>query len=266
MKELIQKELSNIKEPKFKRLALSEILQHLILQSLNRNNAFKYLTFTGGTALRLIYLTGRYSEDLDFSLTEKPDKKLEILFSSVQKDCIKQNLKLELFQKERKSIFTADLRFPEILQEFNLSPLKSQKLTIKIEIDKVPPKGGIEEIVLITSPISYTVSVFNLSSLFATKLCAIFYRKYTKGRDYYDLMWLLGKKVIPNFKLLNNAINQVKPNVEKITKENFKEKLNSHLLKVDFKKVKQELERFLINENELDFISYKSLASLLNRY
>lgn len=266
MKEFIQTELIKVKEPKLKKLALAEILQHLVLQNLYRHNAFKYLTFTGGTALRLLYHTGRYSEDLDFSMEENLNAGLTSLFTNIQNDFGKQGLDLELFQKERKAIFKADFRFPKILQELNLSSLKDQKLTIKIEIDKIPPKSGKREIMLVTSPVSYTVSVFNLSSLFATKLCAIFCRKYTKGRDYYDLMWLLGKKILPNFLLLNNAIKQIKPEHEKITEDNFKDQISNHLEKVDFKKIRQELERFLININELDFVGYENLKSLLRGY
>ena len=266
MKEFIEKELTQIKEPKLKRLALAEIIQHFVLQNLFRQNAFKYLTFTGGTALRLLYHTGRYSEDLDFSLTGKSNKKLEKLFTDLQKDFGKLNLDFELFQKERKSIYQADLRFPKILQKFNLSPLKDQKLTIKIEIDKIPPKGGNEELMLVASPISYKVLLFDLPSLFATKLCAIFFRKYTKGRDYYDLMWFLGKKIKPNFLLLNNAIKQIKPQSEKITEENFKEKLISHFKQVDFKKIRFELGKFIISEYELEFISFEALSSLLKAY
>lgn len=266
MKEFIQSELSKVKEPKFKKLALAEILQHFLLQSLYRHNAFKYLTFTGGTALRLLYHTGRYSEDLDFSMTEKSSVKLTSLFTNIQKDFSSQGLCLELFQKEKKVIFKADFRFSKILQDLDLSPLKDQKLTIKVEVDKLPPKGGGKEIMLVTSPVSYTVSVFNLSSLFATKLCAILCRKYTKGRDYFDLMWLLGKNVIPDFTLLNNAIKQIKADHEKITKNNIKEKLSKHLDKVDFKKIKQELERFLIDINELEFINREALKSLLRSY
>ena len=40
----------------------------------------------------------------------------------------------------------------------------------------------------------------------AGKLHAVLCRKYTKGRDFYDLLWYLTKKITPNIKLLNNSI------------------------------------------------------------
>ena len=52
------------------------------------------------------------------------------------------------------------------------------------------------------------INHFDLPSLFAGKLHAVLCRKYTKGRDFYDLLWYLGKKIEPNYLLLNNALEQ----------------------------------------------------------
>lgn len=266
MKELIKAELNKHSQSQFKKLALTEFLQHLILQSLYRLNAFKYLTFTGGTALRLLYNTGRFSEDLDFSLTGKEEIKLKESVQAVKKDLLIQGIKLETYLKEEKTVFRSDFRFDGILKEFNLSPLKDQKLTIKFEADKKPPKGWDKEILFVRSPVSYSVSVFDLPSLFATKLHAVFYRKYTKGRDYYDLIWYLGKKVKPNLKLLNNAIKQTHPDEEIITENNFKDKLLQHLDSVNFRIIKSDVERLVINREELKFLNAESAKSLLRAY
>jgi predicted nucleotidyltransferase component of viral defense system len=45
-----------------------EYMQARILQSLQRAGAMIPLAFHGGTALRFLYASQRYSEDLDFSL------------------------------------------------------------------------------------------------------------------------------------------------------------------------------------------------------
>lgn len=266
MKDLIKQELEKAGEPRLKKLALAEFLQHLVLQSLYRNNAFKNITFTGGTALRLLYHTGRYSEDLDFSLTNKENIDFDKLLKNVQNDLKLQNIELDLYPNSEKTVFKCDLRFRHLLKEFNLSQLKDQKLTIKLEVDTNPPKGGNTEIALVTSPVSYTVSVFDLPSLFAGKLNAVFFRKYTKGRDYYDLVWFLGKGIKPNFKLLNNGIIQTQGEKSIIKKSEFKEKLISHLEKVDFKKVRQEAEHFVINPEEIKFLDLDPIKSLLRGY
>jgi Ser/Thr protein kinase RdoA (MazF antagonist) len=52
------------------------------------------------------------------------------------------------------------------------------------------------------------VGVHDLPSLMAGKLHAVLARSYTKGRDWYDLLWYLGKKVEPNTGFLQNALDQ----------------------------------------------------------
>ena len=44
----------------------------------------------------------------------------------------------------------------------------------------------------------------------AGKIHALLTRKYAKGRDWYDLLWYLGKRppVLPNLEQLQNALNQ----------------------------------------------------------
>ncbi len=266
MKELIRKDLEKISDVRLKKLALAEFLQHLVLQSLYKYNAFKNLTFTGGTALRILYKINRYSEDLDFSLTKSNDFNLNKIMERVKNDFYLQNIEMEQYINNEKTVFKADLRFPEILYEFNLSPLKDQKLSIKLEVDKNPPKGGKPEIIFVASPFSYTVAAFDLSSLFAAKLHAVFYRKYTKGRDYYDLIWYLGKEIKPNLVLLNNAIKQTQRNLVKITEVNFKENLLKHLESIDFKQTKKDVERFIIKQDEVEFIDFNFIKSLLRNY
>jgi len=126
-----------------------------------------------------------------------------------------------------------------------LSNLPEQKVFIKIEIDTNPPSGYNTEVSLINKLFVFDVVHFDLPFLYATKIHACFFRKYVKGRDFYDLMWYLTKKVTPNYKLLNNAIAQThkKGNIS-ISSENFKEFLKTRLLKIDFAKVKKDVERF----------------------
>ncbi len=266
MKELIQNELKSVKQPQLKRLALAEFLQHLILQSLSRLGAFKHLVFTGGTALRLLYHTSRYSEDLDFSLTDPKDFEFRPLLEKVQSDLDLQQLGFEIYPSEVKAVAKADLRFSHLIKEFGISPLRDQKLTIKIEVDKRPLQGGKKEIASVTSPVAYTVTAFDLSSLFATKLHAVFFRGYTKGRDYYDLMWFLGKGVKPNFKLLNHAIRQTQGTGFEVSEGDFKDKLLEHLESIDFGKVCSEVERFIIDQEQLKILNLEAVRSLLRNY
>jgi len=266
MKELIQKILNEVKQPSYQKLMLAEFLQHLVLQSIHRNGGFKSLVFTGGTALRLLYHTNRYSEDLDFSLLKTPQFHFETILDKIQRDLKDQQLPFEFRVQDHKVVAKADLKFPNLLQEFSLSALSHQKLTLKIEVDKNPPKGGKKEMNLVTSPIAYTVAAFDLPSMFATKLHALFFRPYLKGRDYYDLAWYLDRRVLPNFKLLNNAISQTQGKGHQVLEGMFKPKLIKHLESVDFKRIRQDVERFLIKPDEAKLLALEPIKSLLRHY
>jgi predicted nucleotidyltransferase component of viral defense system len=57
--------------PAHGRNAAREYLQARILGALQRAGAMIPLAFHGGTALRFLYATARYSEDLDFALASR---------------------------------------------------------------------------------------------------------------------------------------------------------------------------------------------------
>jgi predicted nucleotidyltransferase component of viral defense system len=73
-RELIIKRLLqyNIKTKGEADRAIREISQEIVLASLAEKDFFNYAAFHGGTALRIVWGSRRYSEDLDFSL-EKPN-------------------------------------------------------------------------------------------------------------------------------------------------------------------------------------------------
>ena len=51
-----------------KKNSIKEIVQELILCGLSRAGFFRTAAFYGGTALRIVHVLDRFSEDLDFSL------------------------------------------------------------------------------------------------------------------------------------------------------------------------------------------------------
>ena len=48
-----------------------EVMQRIALAGLHRGGFFQHAAFYGGTCLRLFHDLPRFSEDMDFSLTEK---------------------------------------------------------------------------------------------------------------------------------------------------------------------------------------------------
>ncbi|MEI7481570.1 MAG: nucleotidyl transferase AbiEii/AbiGii toxin family protein, partial [Elusimicrobiota bacterium] len=86
----------------------------------------------------------------------------------------------------------------------------------------------------------------------------------TKGRDFYDLVWYLGRKVSPNLDLLNNAIQQTEKKALGITTANLTAFMLAKLERVDFNAAVADVRRFILDENELRVINKNSLSSLVS--
>jgi len=263
MLEIIKGHLNQKMDLEEKTHVVREDLQIIVLKILYDLGMFKIIAFVGGTALRMLFDLQRFSEDLDFSITKKNGYNFHKLSQDLQYQLKKYGLAVDVKENDSKIVQTLMLRFRDILPALSLSPLESQKLSIRIEIDTNPPKGWQTEISLISKMYTFTVVHYDTPSLYASKLCACFFRKYVKGRDFYDLIWYLGKKVVPNFKLLNNAIRQFHPEATMVTAQNFKEFLKEQLAKVDFNYVRKDVERFLVNKEEVSLLDKGLIIKLI---
>ena len=240
-----------------------EFLQLLILKNLFDRGYFKNLAFVGGTALRFIYGLRRFSEDLDFSLFNKAGYKFDNVLNGMFYDLTKVGFALDLKEQREPPVQSVMYRFKDILFNLGLSNYKAEKLTIKFEVDANPPKGWETETSLITRHFVFTVTHFDLPSLYALKLHACFFRKYTKGRDFYDLLWYLGRREVPNFKLLNNAIEQTENKKLNVNPDNFRDFLKERLAKIDFAQVKKDVTRFIEDKHELKLLDKAIILKII---
>jgi len=259
IKEIIKKE----KNRELKIHKTREFLQILILKIMWDKDYFKNIAFLGGTALRFFYGLNRFSEDLDFSLLKKENFEFNEFINQFTKELNSLGFDVEKKIKKEKVVKTCMIKFPSLLYRLNLSSLKEQKLSIRIEVDTNPPSGWNTQIYVITKEFVFTVTGFDLPSMFATKLHACFFRKYIKGRDFYDLLWYLGKKAMPNFILLNNAIYQTEKIKMNINKNNFKEFLKKYIQKIDFREVKKDVEIFLTDKKEAELFKKETFLQLI---
>jgi len=252
--DIIKNTLLEIQSREAKIHKTREFLQLLLLKILYDSGYFKNLAFCGGTALRVLYNSRRFSEDLDFSLINKKGYKFTGLVDKVIYELKKNGFSIDVKKRKEKTVQSAMIKFKHILFALGLSNLKSEKLFIRLEVDSNPPKGWNTEISLVNKDFVFTVTHLDIPSLYATKLHACFYRKYTKGRDFYDLLWYLGKKTLPNFKLLNNAIKQTEHAKVNVNKDNFNNFLRVKLSAIDFAKVRKDVERFIEDKNEIKLL------------
>ena len=264
IREIIDKNLSqNDNENR-----LREYIQKYILFVIYRKKIYQNVIFTGGTALRFLYKLRRYSENLDFSISEKARNYdfLNIL-KVIKKELVLSGYKVDIKYSIDKTVHSAFFRFPELLYEYGLNPHKNAKISIKLEIDTNPPSGSKQELSLYNSTFLFYILHYDLPSLFSGKLHALLCREYTKGRDWYDLLWYLTniKDLEPNHLMLKRAIKQTCKRRIEIEKGNWKQILKQEIDQLDIEKVKKDVKPFLENHNEIEFLNKESLYQILEK-
>ena len=250
------------------RCIVREYLQARTLEFLQENGAFTNWLFVGGTALRFLYAMPRFSEDLDFSLTRSGED--DRFINHLEK--IKRGFSLEGYDvtiktKTEKNVKYAFVKFPGLLYELNLSPLPPETLSIKVEIDTHPPEGAQTETSIIRKHVLLNLQHYDKSSLLAGKCHALLSRKYTKGRDIYDLMWYLSDRTWPepNIVLLNHAVKQTDWSGPELTLENWREQVAHRLSEFDWDKIIADIKPFVEKQSDLKLLTLENLLKLLHQ-
>ena len=176
-----------------------EYLQLLFLKYFYAKRNTEKVYFKGGTALRFLFGSFRFSEDLDFS-TLLDSSKLEKLVQETVRDINKEGEAVKF--KERKTIGNSfSGRVFQKLQDFDF-PL-TIRLDFSLRENPFEIKNSYVETVF---PVSAYPLVTHLSSaeIMSEKIRALFIRK--KGRDIFDIWFLLTKKVPIDWKLVSKKM------------------------------------------------------------
>ncbi len=180
-------------DPNEKLNFLREYLQAFCLRSLHESGAFSCLSFVGGTALRFLYELPRFSEDLDFSLETMVGYSPESWLEKLKRDLVFAGFEAELSWNAEKVVQAAWVRVSGLMAEAGIAPRPAQKLAIKLEIDSLPSSGAKTEIRLLNRHFLFAVRHHALPCLMAGKIRALLTWPFTKGRDWYDLVWYLSQ-------------------------------------------------------------------------
>lgn len=190
-----------------------EYLQARILLAMQDAGAMIPLAFQGGTALRFLFDLPRFSEDLDFAL-ERPGGdgfRLDALEARVVAALLREGYEVATTRRRTAgAVHGVSLGFPGLLFEAGLTPHRSRRLSIRIEVDTMPPAGAGLETTIVRRHALLNLQHHDRPSLLAGKLHAILQRRWAKGRDLFDLFWYLTdpRWPGPNLVLLNNALSQ----------------------------------------------------------
>ena len=248
------------------RNVLREYLQARILGCLQRAGAMVPLAFHGGTALRILFNSKRYSENLDFALEGNPKHYdfrgyLKEIVSTFSAETYAIDIKLN----EKKTVHSAFVRFRGLLHEMGLSPHRNEVLSVKIETDTHPPEGAQLATTVVRRHVTLQIQHHDRACLLAGKLHAILQRSYTKGRDIYDLLWYLSDPdwPAPNLTMLNNALRQSGWNQEFLTDKTWRLVVRNRLRALDWRHVAAEVHPFLGPEGDEYLLTYENLDRVL---
>ena len=243
-----------------------EYLQARVLETLQDEGVFMRWAFVGGTALRFLFSMPRFSEDLDFSLLrEGQDPAFKPALEAVKHALTREGYPIEITVNERRTVFSAWLRFPGLPHAIGLSPHPSQVLSIKLEIDTRPPPGANVETTIVRRHVVLNLCHYDKASLLAGKLHAVLSRQWTKGRDLYDLAWYLADRhwPAPNLDLLNAALAQTGWSGPVMTADNWRGELAKRIEVLDWERARADIRPFLERERDIDLVSYDPLKKLL---
>ena len=184
----------------------SEAFQLLILDSIYAQSGSESMIFQGGTALRWMYGGMRFSEDLDFVSQlsiENIEKFITKATKKIQNACLAQFGAGQLELQKKRSRKQAAKYF------FIFRPVAHrERIAVRVEFEKL--KTGIEPdsktfilrdlplvsnlVVLGNLIMPYSSSIIMVETpeeILSDKIRALYERKYLKGRDFYDIWWLV---------------------------------------------------------------------------
>lgn len=266
MKEHLKTLIQQGKDENTRRNMTREYLQARVLETLQDRGVYMRWAFVGGTALRFLYTLPRFSEDLDFSLLpgcQEPG------FSEALQE-VKRLFTLEGYDvavtlNDRKTVYSSFVRFPGLLYELGLSQQKSQVFSIKLELDTNPPCGCEVTTTIVRRHVTLNLCHYDKASLMAGKLHAVLSRKWTKGRDLYDLAWCLADPAwpAPNLLFLNAALKQSGWQGVVMTTENWRTQVLQHLERHNWQQARDDVLPFLEQSRDLELVSHETLKKLL---
>ncbi|MCR4264462.1 MAG: nucleotidyl transferase AbiEii/AbiGii toxin family protein [Candidatus Roizmanbacteria bacterium] len=202
----------SITDPETRLNALKEELQFYVLDFIYHHPDYNKWIMYGGSALRICYDLDRMSVDLDFEVSHKVD---DDFLNELKEEAERHFAKVYGIDSEFLKISITNNR--GITLKFRAGSLiegyASEWVHVKVDLNKFAPPGGVvtERMPQNHGQLSFVIRTYNLSSLMASKVAAIFLRGTRgvgvatyeeKGRDIYDLLWYMNKKIVPDLDYL----------------------------------------------------------------
>ncbi len=238
----IKKHYSTV-EQLLPQLILKEYLQYKILDIIFSSKYGSRLVFMGETAIMIVYGSDRFSEDLDLDNLDLSESEFSELIIHIKRELEKDGLVVE-FRNTFKNVYHCYLKFSRILFSNNLSPLKDEKIMIRIDSFTVSKEvGTIENRVISRAGIFSEIRVYSQSILLSQKIEALFNRQRNKGRDIYDIIYL-SSLTDPDYEYLKKKLKISK-------KSELIKKMRKLFSEKELKYLARDVKPFLVNSTKV---------------
>lgn len=260
--------------------AVREIVQEITLLGLWRTPFYEHAAFYGGSALRIFHGLQRFSEDLDFSLLgSEPGFSLKPYLGAVADELAAWGFEFRTEAVEKSTPTAIESAFLKGSTVINLLQIgappeianrlpKGQLIRVKLEIDTDPPTGALTETLTRLIPTPYQVRVYDLPSLFAGKLHAVLCRNWksrVKGRDFYDLVWYVGRRIPVNLPHLEARMRQSGDwtGDTSLDESALQDRLRERFAGIRFDQAKEDIAPFLKDPREISLWSHEFFRDLI---
>lgn len=229
----------------FKKNLLREYLQYKILEAIFESPLADKFTFMGGTCIHIVHGSPRFSEDLDFDNPGIGRQDFETLSERVKRALELQGYTVEL-KNTCQDAFRASLRFPGLLRDSGISGHRDEKLLIQIDTEPQGVRYNPAKFILNKFDVFSRINIVSADILAAQKIFCIFNRSRPMGRDFFDVIFLLGKSGV-NFDYLDRKMSIR-------TKKELRDRLLLRCSRLDFNRLAKDLEPFVYSKKELSRI------------
>lgn len=249
----IEKQYPNHLKP-FKRFIVREYLQYKILEIVFESKFANKLCFLGETCLRIVHNQQRFSEDLDFDNFNLNNAEFIEISKQIKNKLSKEGYSVEL-KNVFKGAFHCYIRFPKLLYNEGLSGHKEEKILIQLDTEPQGFDFKPDKFIINKFDVFTLINTTPKDILLAQKFYAVINRKRKKGRDFFDIVFLLGTGTTPNYDYL-----KLKANIN--NQQDLKERVFNVCNQLDMQKMAKNVAPFLFNQKDVkQIILFKEYLS-----
>ena len=243
----------------YERFMIREYLQYKILEIIFDSPYESKLAFLGGTCLRIVHGSNRFSEDLDFDNFDMSTIDFSAITEIVRTALEKLGYGVEI-RTIQKGAYHCYIRFPELLYREGLTNHKEEKILIQLDTESHDFVYKPDQPLLNKFDVFTQINATPGDLLLAQKFHALINRKRNKGRDFFDIVFLLGQGQTPNYDYLRAKIGVT-------TAEDLRSLIIDKCATLDMEKMAKDVRSFLFDPKDekkiLLFPKYMAQAKLV---